>query len=247
MKASHLLLWKVAAVGAGLGMVVGSGLMLLAGPRHLPRAWLVVLATIVVLILLELGLTLVSVASGKDVRLWRKGTPQLRVGLRLALLGRLITRTDRERLLHSFVRANNGLQRASRDGKLRATADRRGKVLLLAPTCLQAEGCGREITKDPSLCERCGNCPVKDLVELAVERGLELHFVGGGTLARALLEGREPDAVVAVACERELTEGILFSRAIPVLAIPNTRPRGPCKETQVDIAEVREAVESLLA
>ncbi len=241
--ADCLLVWKVAVVGVGIAVAAVTGLVLLTGQQRLPPALVLLLAAVVGLFLLELVLTLISVVRATDVRLWRRGTPQVRVMLRLALLGRLVTRTDRDRLFRSFVAANNRLLR----GMLQAATDGPGapRVLLLAPTCLQAADCTKEITEDASLCERCGKCPVKDLVELAEERGLELHFVAGGTLARSLVETRAPDAIVAVACERELTEGILFSRKVPVLAVPNTRPKGPCKETQVDVTEVRGAVDTL--
>jgi hypothetical protein len=237
------LIWRLAGIGACVVMAVVALLLWVAGPGSIPRPVIFAAAIGPALFGLELLLTLFTVVLRRDLRLWRTGFPQLRLVLKLAVLGGWLTRTDRERLFHSFIRANNKFLRAALNRKLRQTAGSQGALVLLAPTCLQAPDCGKEITQDAFLCERCGKCPVKDLVELASGRGLELHFVGGGTLARSLVEGRAPGAVVAVACERELTEGILFSRKVPVVAVPNTRPKGPCRETCVDMAEVEEAIE----
>ena len=54
------------------------------------------------------------------------------------------------------------------------------------------------------------------------------------------------DAVVAVACEKELSQGIKGAFPKAVIAIPNQRPKGPCKDTDVDLAEVRKAIQWLL-
>jgi hypothetical protein len=236
--------WYQAAVGVVI-VAIPVALLVLAARRGGSTSAVFLVIGVAALVLLELGLTLASVTVGRDVRLWRAGNPQLRVLIGLAHLGRWLTRADRERLLHSFIQTNNLLVRATLGGRAREVAPAAPRILALAPTCLQAGDCTREIAKDASLCERCGKCPVRDLVELAEQRDIELHFVAGGTLARSLVETRAPDAIVAVACERELTEGILFSRKVPVMAVPNTRPKGPCKETQVDIADVREAVDAL--
>ncbi len=237
------LIWRLAGTSACLIVAVVALMLWLVGPGSIARAALLVAAIGAGLLVLELLLTLLTILFGRDLRIWRAGSAQLRLALRLALLGAWLTRTDRERVFHSFIRTNNKFLRAALSRKLRRTAGWRGAPLLLAPTCLQAADCGKEITQDAFLCERCGKCPVKDLVELASRHQLELHFVGGGTLARSLVEDRAPRAVVAVACERELTEGILFSRKVPVVAVPNTRPKGPCRETCVNMAEVEEAIQ----
>ena len=50
-------------------------------------------------------------------------------------------------------------------------------------------------------------------------------------------------AVVGIACERDLVSGIRdVYPLLPVLAVPNVRPMGPCKETRVDLEKVEEAV-----
>ncbi|MBI4719641.1 MAG: DUF116 domain-containing protein [Chitinivibrionia bacterium] len=48
-----------------------------------------------------------------------------------------------------------------------------------------------------------------------------------------------PDAVVGIACERDLVLGIRdVSSKIPVFGIPNIRPQGPCKGTHIEYDEL---------
>jgi hypothetical protein len=55
------------------------------------------------------------------------------------------------------------------------------------------------------------------------------------------LENR-PEAIVAVACELDLTTGIQDAYPIPVIGILNERPNGPCINTKADIEKVRRAI-----
>ena len=44
----------------------------------------------------------------------------------------------------------------------------------------------------------------------------------------------------------KLLDGIRACFPKPVLAVPNRRPNGPCKDTRVDLDAVRLAIESLI-
>jgi hypothetical protein len=68
----------------------------------------------------------------------------------------------------------------------------------------------------------------------------------GGTLARRIIVDNRPEAIVAVACELDLTSGIQDSYPIPVIGILNERPNGPCINTKVDIHKVRNAIVDFL-
>ncbi len=67
----------------------------------------------------------------------------------------------------------------------------------------------------------------------------------GGNLARRIVSHADPDAIVAVACERDLSSGIADTYPIPVLGICNERPFGPCVNTRVDLDKVEEAIQVL--
>ena len=68
----------------------------------------------------------------------------------------------------------------------------------------------------------------------------------GGSIARRLVLERRPKCLIAVACERDLTSGIQDVAPLPVLGIFNTRPFGPCLDTDVAVPEVEAALRALL-
>lgn len=117
------------------------------------------------------------------------------------------------------------------------------KILLLLPHCLQINECNIRLTYNINNCERCGRCEIKDLIQIADENLLELFVATGGSLARRIITEIKPEAVVAVACENDLSSGIVDTYPLPVLGITNERPFGPCLNTSVDLAKVKEAIE----
>ena len=88
-------------------------------------------------------------------------------------------------------------------------------------------------------------CNVSDLVKLKEKTGINIFIATGGTLARKVIIENKPKAVIAVACERDLTSGIQDMKHIPVLGIFNKRPNGPCVDTFIDIHEVEDAINFL--
>jgi hypothetical protein len=80
---------------------------------------------------------------------------------------------------------------------------------------------------------------------MADQYGVKLLVVSGGTLARRFIKEYSPKAVVAIACERDLTSGIQDT-PLPVLGVLNIRPNGPCFNTCVDLEEVTSALEYFL-
>ncbi|MFN3698586.1 MAG: DUF116 domain-containing protein, partial [Dictyoglomus sp.] len=65
-------------------------------------------------------------------------------------------------------------------------------------------------------------------------------------IARKVVKDIRPDAIVAVACERDLSSGVVDTYPIPVIGILNERPHGPCFNTTVNLKKVEDAVECLL-
>lgn len=143
-------------------------------------------------------------------------------------------------VFNALVRLNNRITR------WRRVHTEPQRVLVLLAHCLQCSACGRNITRDAHAnCVRCGRCTIGPLLELADRTGVRLHVAGGGRQALAAVKADGVVAVVAVACERELMQGILGVFPTPVFAVCNTRPLGDCHDTQVDIAAVEAAVRQL--
>lgn len=120
---------------------------------------------------------------------------------------------------------------------------RANRILLLLPHCLQINECDIRLTYNIHNCKRCGKCEIKDLIQIAEENNLNLFVATGGNLARKIVQDVHPEAIVAVACERDLSSGIADSYPLPVIGIPNERPYGPCFNTRVSLEKVREAIE----
>ncbi len=118
------------------------------------------------------------------------------------------------------------------------------RILLLLPHCLQIDKCDIRITQNIYNCKRCGRCDIKDLIGLADEHGLNLFVATGGNLARRIVSDVRPEAIVAVACENDLSSGIADTYPMPVFGIPNERPHGPCFNTLVNVERVKEAIRS---
>lgn len=157
----------------------------------------------------------------------------------MELLGHIL-RIPRDRIRHAFVHTNNALLHAE---KQIYTPE---NILVLVPHCLQKHHCPYRVTNNLSNCRDCGACAVSGLKRLADAYGVHVALVTGGSLARRLVLERRPRCIVAVACERDLTSGIQDVAPMPVLGVFNTRPFGPCIDTEVALPEVEAALRGLL-
>lgn len=148
---------------------------------------------------------------------------------------------DKERIERSFIEVSNHLI------KQKQIIVSPAKLLIMTPHCLQQEACPYKITRNVSNCRRCGQCQIGALSDLAEKYGVHLAVVTGGTLARKVIKSIRPHAVLAIACERDLTSGIQDVFPMPVIGVLNKRPFGPCCNTQVDLALVEQAINSFLS
>ena len=156
-------------------------------------------------------------------------------------VGRLFG-VSKEEIEDSYIKINNQMT-VSQDRKYRPE-----EILILAPHCLQNTNCPYKITIDVQNCHRCGKCSVAGLLDIAEETGVNLVVASGGTFARKLAKEYRPKAIVAIACERDLTSGIkdMNAQHIPVVGVLNERPNGPCYNTTVQICKVRQALSEFI-
>ncbi|MBF0505484.1 MAG: DUF116 domain-containing protein [Nitrospirae bacterium] len=161
----------------------------------------------------------------------------LKVLYPLLMLAGAFVKDRKEKFQHYIIDLNNRLIRSEPERY------RTKRILLLLPHCLQTEECDVRITNDIYNCKRCGKCGIKDLIQVAVDNDLKLFVATGGNLARRIVSDVRPEAIVAVACERDLSSGIVDSYPLPVMGVPNERPCGPCRNTRVDLDKVREAIQ----
>lgn len=156
----------------------------------------------------------------------------MRIGLFLGI--------DREVIEDSYIKINNQMTVAVGE---KFTPQ---EILILAPHCLQKVDCPHKITIDVHNCHRCGQCSISRLLALAEENQVNFVVASGGTFARKMVKEYRPKAIIAIACERDLTSGIKDMKGIPVIGVLNERPNGPCYNTNVQICKVQQAIDSLL-
>jgi uncharacterized protein len=230
---------------ATLALLFGAGYLIWWIPRvglaniHplLPVVFMVCVVGVLAVIALGVILLLVTLVRGREVFLGQRlRWVVVKVLLPMMVpVGRLFG-MPRDKVQQSFIAVNNQLVRSNLGS---VHADR---LLILLPHCIQNADCNIKITGDVHRCKSCGRCEIKDLVEIADKFGVDLSVATGGTLARRIIKDKRPKAIIAVACERDLTSGIVDCYPLPVIGIFNDRPFGPCVNTRVDMADVREAL-----
>ncbi len=154
-------------------------------------------------------------------------------------LGRMVN-IPKEKIEQSFIEVNNNLVLKQH---IKVPPER---ILILTPHCIQLDTCVHKVTRNINNCHQCGGCGVGSLLGLAHKYGLHVVISTGGTLARQAVRQARPKAIVAVACENDLTSGIQDVFPLPVLGVLNERPNGPCFNTRADMGKVEDAIKTFL-
>lgn len=165
----------------------------------------------------------------------------LKLGYPLLMLLGAFFKSKKEKLQSTIIEMNNRLVKT--EWVKKGLQKKNIRILLLLPHCVQASSCDVRITNNIYNCKRCGTCVISSIIGVAEEHNLSLFIATGGTIARRIVTDTSPDAIVAVACERDLSIGIIDTYPLPVIGITNERPSGPCIDTIIDKVKIREAIE----
>ena len=123
--------------------------------------------------------------------------------------------------------------------------------VLLLPYCLRpSQACPGKMTKQGLDCTGCTlvECAIYQLRTAAIEAGYGgICIAPGGRLAVRFLDRQQPAGVVAIACHKELEEGL---EAIDQMEWTNGRPavavvpllHDGCVDTEVDIVLARTTI-----
>jgi hypothetical protein len=125
-----------------------------------------------------------------------------------------------------------------------------GQRILLLPHCLrQSNTCKASYNDEGLQCQRCDpNCAVNLLTASAIENGYKGVCVApGGRLALKYVEKSRPRAVVAVACEKELLEGVEGVKALAKVGLTPLTVIIPlvkdgCVNTEVNVEKALEII-----
>ncbi|MEE9584458.1 MAG: DUF116 domain-containing protein [Candidatus Brocadiales bacterium] len=119
-------------------------------------------------------------------------------------------------------------------------------LLIMFPHCIQWSKCPQKITLDLNECKRCGKCKVKDLIELSEKYGVQIAVATGGRAALERVKADDIRGVIGIACEKELRIGLMAAFPKAILSVPNLRPHGYCKDTDVTMEDVERQVRGFL-
>jgi len=178
----------------------------------------IIMAVILILVLFSL-LLLLTVVTKKNFLFFRKT-----FGLHLEWIYPAVYKLSSffkisgDRMRNSMIKVNNALVYAAKN-KFRSD-----NLLVLLPRCFEKS------TREK-------------IMEITQKYACQVFIATGGSSARQIVKQVNPDAIVSVACERDIISGISDSKkTIPIIAIPNRRPNGPCKDTNVNLEELEEAI-----
>lgn len=224
----------------GLWMVAFPGLANISG--YLPVILGILLAVVLMAILIGIGGIILTIFGFPTMSFfqgpaWSIITLLFPIAVRI---GRFFD-VDKERIERSFIEVSNHLMHA------KGIKVKPNKLLILTPHCIQQETCKYKVTHDIANCRQCGGCQVGDLLEISRKYGVHVAIVTGGTLARKVIKTLRPQAVLAIACERDLTSGIQDVFPLPVIGVLNERPNGPCCNTRIDVQRVEDAVRDFIS
>lgn len=161
-----------------------------------------------------------------------------RVGYLMPLVMKLgmVLKVIPDRMISSFLTVNNRLMQLIHKKR------KKENILVLLPRCLQHFSCNQPVVTDINACKSCGKCDIVKLVKLNTHYRLVTAIATGGHLAHQLISELKPHGIIAIACERELMQGLKGIGKIPIIAIANARPEGPCKNTTVDVDAIERAI-----
>lgn len=133
----------------------------------------------------------------------------------------------RKRALEIYLRLNNKL----------IYKYKKGKTLILLPSCIQRQGCACNLFESIQNCKNCDQCIVSEIKKI-VDKKVIISFVKGGRKAIETIKLEKPDFIIAIACKEELLQGLLAMSA-PTYVIPLNTEGSPCKDTTFDIDKLK--------
>lgn len=139
---------------------------------------------------------------------------------------------DKERVQGTYIDVHNLITKSALQ-----KAFKPGETLIILPHCIQPETCTCKITSDINQCQECGACIISKVKKLSLF-GYNVKVVPGGTMARKEIKKQRPKFIVAVACENDLSQGIMGVDRLPVLGVVNQRSHGPCCNTTFRFEEL---------
>ncbi len=109
--------------------------------------------------------------------------------------------------------------------------------VMILPQCMRSLKCPAKLnSKDGFYCKKCGLCDITTAYAAAEAVGTRCYTVPGGTFATRVLKNSRPEAVIGVACSKDLYEGTLAAKivGIPSQGVQLTKTGCICTYTDMD-------------
>ncbi len=114
--------------------------------------------------------------------------------------------------------------------------------VIFLPQCLRSLECKAKTTEDGIICISCGKCNIGPFKKEAEKAGYKVFIAPGSSLIKNILKKYKFKAVLGVACEPELKEGIKMMKKHNIAVLTVTLLKDGCVNTQVDWEKVKEAL-----
>jgi len=116
--------------------------------------------------------------------------------------------------------------------------------ILLLPQCLRGDKCPAEQDQEGFHCKQCGKCKIAEIMKIAKKLKTKVFVLPGGSMVPRLLKKYKPKAVIGVACYRELEQGmgLVEKQGLPTQGV--CLLRDGCKNTDVDLLELKELMQN---
>lgn len=117
------------------------------------------------------------------------------------------------------------------------------RALFISHCLRDSKECKAEMTEMGYVCQRCGACVIKRILDEADRLGYKSYIVPGGSMIFEIVKKTQPLACFGVACYPEVEEAIgkLARAGIPTRAVPLSR--AGCIDTKVDVERVLKALD----
>ena len=120
--------------------------------------------------------------------------------------------------------------------------------LVLLPQCLRSTAnCQAEERSSEYVCAHCGACKVDAIIKRAEELGYRaVRVLKGGSAVMQVIQEARPKALLAVCCPIEAVMGVVVCERVGVPAFCVPLLRAGCSDTDVDLDDVRSALEAIV-
>jgi len=120
--------------------------------------------------------------------------------------------------------------------------------LVLLPQCLRSSAhCQAEDRGNEYVCRRCGACKVAEIVAHVEQLGYaSVRILKGGSAVMDVITHTQAKALLAVCCPIEAVMGVLVCERVGVPAFCVPLLRAGCADTDVDMNDLKSALEAAL-